>query len=230
MFKTLQPCARFARAALLPAVLALSSWAAAAAPVLFNTGVDAAGTPLSGNAIDPHYSIVNSAAFGPAAYAVRSADAPTLITPGGWLLDNAQSSWLVPVVGVFFTDVPGVTDNITYRTSFDLTGYDAASALINGLWATDDTGLEIRLNGVAVPGAGVAQFDAWTAFAINGGFLAGINTLEFDTRSTASPTGLRVEMTAQFTPIHRVPEPGSLALAALALAVVSRASLRRVKR
>ncbi len=209
------------RAALIPAALALSSWAALAGPVVFNTGVDASGTPLSGNAVDPHYTIVNPSPvgpFSPNAYAVRSADAPTLITPGVWLLDNALSSWLVPVVGVFFADVPGVTDNITYRTSFDLTGYDFATAQIDGQWATDDSGLAIRLNGVAVPGVGVAQHDLWTAFAINGGFLAGINTLEFDTRSTLSPTGLRVEMNGHFTPTdNRVPEPGSLALAALAM-------------
>jgi hypothetical protein len=210
------------RKLILPAALALSSWSASAAPILFNTGVDAAGMPLSGSAVDPHYTIVNPAAlaaFGPAAYAVRSADAPTVIMPGVWLADNAQSSWLVPVPGVFFTDVPGVTDDITYRTTFDLTGYDYTSAGIDGQWAADDRGMEIRLNGVAgrLPDRSVS-YDNWTRFIINGGFVAGLNTLEFDTRSTVSPTGLRVEMTGRFEPIgNAVPEPGSFALAALAL-------------
>ena len=56
-----------------------------------------------------------------------------------------------------------------------------------------------------VAGIAVAQADAWHSFSIAGGFVAGDNVLVFDTLSTQSPTGLRVEVTA-------VPEPGSAAL------------------
>ena len=201
-----------------------------AAPLVFNTGVDAAGVPLSGNAIDPHYSIVNSTAFGPSAYAVQAVDAPTVITPGVWLLDNTTSSWLVPVVGVFFVDVPGVTDEMTYRTSFDLSGFDFATGRIDGRWATDDSGLRIRLNGVEVPGVGVAQFDVWTPFAIASGFVAGVNTLEFDTRSTQTPTGLRVEMTGAFRPsTTAVPAPGGMTVAVLMLGALAGVIRRRTR-
>jgi hypothetical protein len=208
-------------AALLWPVLAVTSsttFAAATGPGPFNTGVDAAGAPLASNAIDPHYSIVNSPVFGPAAYAKHDADGVP-ITPGTWLLDgpNAQSSWLVPDLNFFFIDVPGVTDNITYRTTFDLTGYLPSPGLITGRWAADDTGLRIRLNGVEVPGISLAQYDLWTDFSITSGFQNGINTLEFDTRSTQNPTGLRVEMTSVFPP---VPEPATWALCALGLAVL----------
>jgi hypothetical protein len=196
-----------AAAALLAAASSLAS-AAATGPGPYNTGVSAAGTPLSGSAVDPHFTIVNSPAFGPAAYAVRESDGPPVV-PGTWLLDNNLSSWLVPVQGIFFTDVPGVTDLITYRTTFDLTGFIASTGKLLGKWAVDDTGLAIRLNGVVVPNTGTGQYDAWTDFSILSGFVSGLNTLEFDTRSTLTPTGLRVEFTNVFQP---VPEPATWGL------------------
>jgi hypothetical protein len=205
-----------ASALLGPLLLASSgTFAAASGPGPFNTGVNAAGAPLASNAIDPHYSIVNSTVFGPAAYAKHDADGPP-ITPGTWLVDgpNAASSWLVPDLNFFFIDVPGVTDNITYRTTFDLTGFAPNSFSINGRWAADDSGLRMRLNGVLVPGIAVAQYDLWTNFAISSGFQNGINTLEFDTRSTQNPTGLRVEMTSA------VPEPGTWLMCVLGLAAL----------
>jgi PEP-CTERM motif len=210
---------RSSTVALLWPLLAVGShtaWAAATGPGPYNTGVDVAGTPLSGSAADPHYSVVNSAAFGPAAYAVRQSDGPPVVA-GTWLLDNTLSSWLVPVPGIFFTDVPGVTDLITYQTVFDLTGYRPNSGSITGRWAADDTGLQIRINGAVVPGVALAPYDQWTAFSITGGFQSGVNTLQFDTRSTATPTGLRVEFTSVFQPTA-VPEPATWALVAVALA------------
>ncbi len=203
------------------AIASSATFAAAGGPGPYNTGVDTAGAPLASNAIDPHYSIVNSSVFGPAAYAKHGADGPP-ITLGTWLLDAAgpSSSWLVPDLDFFFVDVPGVTDDISYRTTFDLTGYSLVNASITGAWAADDTGLRMRLNGVLVPDIAVAQYDLWTDFSITGGFQNGINTLEFDTRSTQNPTGLRVEMTSVFQP---VPEPATWLICALGLAVLLQA-------
>ncbi len=183
--------------------------AASAGPGPYNTGLDAAGAVLASNAVDPHYQITRPALFGPT-YAKHDADGPPL-NAGGWLLDaqGSGSAWLVPSPDFFFGDVPGVTDLITWRTSFDLSGYDFASGHINGRWAADDSGLQIRLNGVSLAGVAVAQHDLWTAFSISGGFVAGVNVLEFDTYSTLNPTGLRVEFESVFAP---VPEPGTWAL------------------
>lgn len=187
--------------------------AQAANPGPFGTGLDASGTLLAQDAVDPHYEIVGSAVFGPAAYA-KLTGAP--IDNGAWINDSAASSWLVPAVDFFFLDQPGVTDTITYRTTFDLSAFSAPGWRIDGRWAADDSGLTLRLNGTVVPGTAVAQADRWTDFSITSGFLPGLNTLEFTTFSTVSPTGLRVEMTTT-----AVPEPGTWALMAAGLGVVA---------
>lgn len=199
-------------------------WAAQAAPVgLFNTGLDNSGAALASGASDTHYRVLN-AAFA-ATPVVKTAADGNPIAPGGWLLDSPQSAWLSPAGAWFFTDQPGITDQITYETSFDLTGYDT-QGVIEGRWAADDSGLAIRISGQAVPGLAVAQYDQWTTFTIRTGFLAGRNTLQFDTLSTQSPTGLRVEfLRTDFQ--AQVPEPGSAAL--LALGLVALTVARRAK-
>jgi len=182
------------------------------APLLYNTGVDDAGNPIASNAVDSHYQITGSGVFGPNAYAKHDGDGYP-IQAGVWLLDDGVSSWIVPSTNFFFGDQAGVTDRMTYRLRFDLTGYLPASGTVTGRWAVDDTGLDMRLNGVSVPGAtgnNQPNYAAWSNFTISSGFIDGINTLEFDTESTLNPTGLRVEFTSVvFQP---VPEPGTGAM------------------
>jgi PEP-CTERM motif len=196
--------------------------ALAALPGPFNTGVDDTGAALADDAVDPHYSIVGSTVFGPAAYAKRTGGP---ISNGAWVDDSTASAWLVPATEYGFTDQPGLTDAITYRTSFDLGAYTAPGWRITGRWAADDSGLTIRLNGELVAGVPVAQADQWHSFEIGSGILPGLNTLEFSTFSTVSPTGLRVEMVT--TP---VPEPSTVVLwlaGAAGLAAWRRGSARQ---
>ncbi|MCE4555720.1 PEP-CTERM sorting domain-containing protein [Pelomonas cellulosilytica] len=197
--------------ALAAALAALPALAANPGP--YNTGVDASGAPLAQDAVDAHYEIVDSAAFGPAAYA-KTTGAP--IDNGAWINNSSASRWLVPTTDFFFTDQPGITDTITYRTTFDLGAYSAPGWRIDGRWAADDSGLTVRLNGVVVPGLGIAQADAWTPLHITSGILPGLNTLEFSTSSTLSPTGFRAEMVT--TP---VPEPSTWLLLAGGLGLVA---------
>lgn len=199
--------------ALALAAAVLCAPALAANPGPFGTGLDAGGAPLAQDAVDPHYEIVGSAVFGPAAFAKLSG-AP--IDNGAWINDSTASTWLVPALDFFFVDQPGLTDSITYRTTFDLSAFSAPAWRIDGRWAADDSGLTIRLNGAVVPGVPVAQADRWAAFSITSGILPGLNTLEFTTFSTVSPTGLRVEMTT--TP---VPEPTTWLLMAAGLGIVA---------
>ena len=199
--------------ALALAAALLAAPALAANPGPFGTGLDASGAPLAQDAVDPHYTIVGSSVFGPAAYAKLSG-AP--IDNGAWVNDSTASTWLVPSTDFFFLDQAGITDTITYRTTFDLSAYSAPAWRIDGRWAADDSGLTIRLNGVVVPGVAVAQADQWATFAITSGILPGLNTLEFTTFSTVSPTGLRVEMTTS-----AVPEPTTWLLMAAGLGALA---------
>lgn len=203
----------FPTALALAAAAFLAAPAQAANPGPFGTGLDASGARLAQDAVDPHYTIMGSAVFGPDAYAKLSG-AP--IDNGAWVNDSAASSWLVPATDFFFLDQSGVTDTITYRTTFDLSAFSAPGWRIDGRWAADDSGLTIRLNGAVVPATAVAQADRWADFHITSGILPGLNTLEFTTFSTVSPTGLRVEMTTT-----AVPEPGSWALMAMGLGLVA---------
>lgn len=188
---------------LLAALLLTAGTASAQVSGLFNTGVNATGAPLSGYAVDPHYAIVGSAVFS-SAYASRAADGPPIST-NAWLPDTALSSWINPAVGTGFTDQPGMTDALRYETRFTVQPGSEGWVQLAGRWAADDSGLRIWLNGVQVAGVPVAQADAWHAFSITQGFVAGDNVLAFDTLSTVSPTGLRVEVSA-------VPEPATVGL------------------
>jgi hypothetical protein len=193
----------------LTAALSLLALPSAHAVGPFNTGVDATGAPLALNAVDPHYRIVGSTVFGLTAYA-----APTAITliNGAWVNSPSPSTWLVPSTDLLFIDQPGLTDTIRYQTDFDLSATQAPGWRIDGRWAADDSGLTIKLNGLALTGLAVAQADKWTLFSITSGILPGLNTLEFITFSTVSPTGLRVEMLTTAVP---EPETWGLMLAGL---------------
>jgi hypothetical protein len=91
---------------------------------------------------------------------------------------------------------------------------NAATAVLIGQWATDDAGVDIRINGVST-GNTAAGFTGWSAFTLSGGFIAGINTLDFIVSNSpgdsGNPTGLRVEMLGTADPAG-VPEPMSLVL------------------
>lgn len=207
----------FTKSALVASIASLALWAgqAQAAPItsLFNTGVDASGTPLADNALDPHYVITSPAASTP--FVATSAGGYPI---GEWIGDNATSAWIAPTADTFDAAVTFV-----YRTSFDLTGFDPASALISGVWATDDPGTDILINGASTGNASCC-FTGFTPFSITSGFVAGINTLDFFVFNSGGPTGLRVEMTGTADP---VPEPVTLSLLGAGLAGV--AGLRRRK-
>jgi len=167
---------------------------------LFNTGVDSGGNVLTNNTIgDPHYSLI----------AVPSGSTNTrIITSAGgfpigpYLGDNTLSRWIGPNNDA---DLNGPVGNFTYRTTFDLTGFNPSTALISGKWSSDNNGLSILLNGVNIgtPAIPFTAFTNWFPFSISSGFVGGINTLDFLVYNGGGPTALRVEMagTASAVPI-----------------------------
>ena len=159
---------------------------------VFNTGVAANRTLLPGGSVDPHYTLIASAEPtlpGP------NAIVTTQIADGYWIPQGPNSKWIAPSANQSF---PGANPcnaagSYTYRTLIDLTGFDPATAVIQGQWAVDNQGAAIRLNGVSI-GATQPGYNPFQMFTINSGFIAGVNTLDFVTSDQGCPNGLRVEI------------------------------------
>jgi hypothetical protein len=159
---------------------------------LFNTGVDAAGVSLAGGSVDPHYKLIQSADptfTGPDAIVVSQ------IAEGYWVPQSATSKWIAPSANQQY---PGATPcnaagTYVFRTTFDLAGFDPATAMIAGQWGADNSGAAVRLNGVSL-GITAGSYAPLTAFTITSGFVAGTNTLDFEILDSGCPNGLRVEL------------------------------------
>jgi len=179
---------------LTPLLASLSCLCAYAAPIpgLFNTGLDTEGVllPASG-AVDPHYEIILSADAG-----LPGPDAVTLnpgFPVGPWVAEGPDSRWIAPQAN----QGNGAGGEYRYRTTFDLTGFDESTASISGEWAIDNEGTDILINGTSTGNLNTNGFAALTAFTVNSGFVAGVNTLDFvvfNAGAGVGPTGLRVRM------------------------------------
>ena len=111
---------------------------------VFGTGLDASGHLLADGAADPHYALIS----GP------STAAPVVLPQGGfpfpyWTADGPNSAWITPGGALAnanngYQQPEGDSD---YRTTFDLTGYNAATAEIMGLIGADNTVTQVLLNG-----------------------------------------------------------------------------------
>jgi hypothetical protein len=196
---------------------------------LFNTGVDGSSQVDLNGTTDIHYSVSYSAGgvtYGSAqnAYAATSAGGFPI---GPWLGDNSTSTWISDVTPAGSGSANGYFD---FKTTFDLTGLNPATASISGQWAVDNTG-SILINGTDTGNNiawGVPSFENWHSFSINSGFIAGTNTLDFIVRNwwgpdnpdapNAGPEGLRVEMSGTASAV--VPEPGSFTLFSLVFATI----------
>jgi hypothetical protein len=189
---------------------------------LFNTGVDASGTPLSDGTIgDPHYTLV-SVPSGTTDLRVRTSAGGYPIPP--YIGDDSLSAWIGPNND---PQVDGPVGLFDYRTTFDLTGLNPATASISGGWSSDNDGVKILLNGVDTgnPPTSFIQFAiGFAPFSIGSGFVSGVNTLDFIVDNGGGPTALRVEMTGNAAVI---PEPATLALAGIGLVSLAGYGWRR---
>ena len=211
------------------AIAGLSLPASGTPTTIFNTGV-VSQSPLmlaAAGAVDLHYSLIASADAGgpgPTAY-VAGPNGVYPIPP--WLLNGPDSNWISPFVAAGTSATMGT---YTYRTTFDLSGPLAGTAVLTGRWATDNTG-EMVLNGVSL-GITSGGFLAWSPFTISSGFVAGLNTLDFVVTNAPgtglNPTSLRVEISGEAG--TAAPEPSTglvVALSLCGLAGWSRARTRQ---
>jgi hypothetical protein len=178
--------------------------------VVFNTGVDASGVPLPNSpaSIDPHYTLITApGGLGPDAHVEDESVFP--IVSGPWLPNSPTSKWIAPAFNT--SGAPG--GQYWYESIFDLGGWDPSEVVLTGLWATDDPGLDILINGVST-GITSGGFGSYTPFTIDSGFTWGTNSLVFGVNNGGSYTGLRVEGLTVFAGRY-IPEPGSLTLLAI---------------
>ncbi|WP_374656097.1 PEPxxWA-CTERM sorting domain-containing protein [Phenylobacterium sp.] len=202
----------FAAAAVASIALACAGGASAAAVTVYNTGQGAA----AGNGqADAHYTISGSD-FG------ASGQAKTYYNPA-YAAEDGDSRWVSysgsPFSGVGFT---------TFQTTFDLTGYDIASAVLSGRWGVDNEGV-VLLNGVQIAslsGTLYENFNQLHQFGANSGFLQGLNTLQFVVHDTGSPMAFRTDDMSLTANVSAVPEPATWAMMIVGFGLVG-ATVRR---
>lgn len=169
-------------------------------PGVFPTGVSDLREPLAAGSADPHWVLASSAdpAFpGPIARVVNEGFP---IPP--WIDNDTGSKWIGPRADAGSGAAPG---NYTYQLRFSLDGFEPDTAVLAGRWATDNGGVEVRLNGQVVLGpndGGFVQFSP--PFEIRTGFAEGENVLEFvlnNAGGDANPTGFRAELAGTAEPV-----------------------------
>ena len=176
-------------------------------PGLINTGTDTDEGPAL-----PHGSAVaswalTSSPLGTNPITVHTSVGAFPIPP--WLSDTTSSAW----IGPDDPDINGPAGEDQYSISFDLTSFDLDSVIIRGLWATDDGGVGIFLNGVDTgnfPSVGFTENTFFSLSVEEGDSLqSGSQHALLSAQQRGGPTGFRAEF---LTATGIVPEPGALSL------------------
>jgi hypothetical protein len=161
-------------------------------PLDISTGFDReAGAVLADAEADDDYTVTDPFDITDHAIAIPAGEAP--IPP--WVANSVNSRWIgLPGASAA---APGL---YRFLTEVTLAGEaEAESAFIEGLWATDDQGVDILINGVSTGLANTAGFAAFTVFppaAGQGLFVPGPNAIEFLVMNGGlgpNPSGLRVD-------------------------------------
>ncbi len=194
-------------------------------PGVYNTGLGIGGTELAtgDGQVDANYFVVASTQPG----VVAGSNALTYYNPA--YLQDGPLSRIVNATGTDF-GVDGTST--TFRTTFNMTGYDFANATLSGQTLSDNS-LSIFLNGNFV--AAATGFTTLTAFGTSSFFTTGINNLDFVLANAGGPTafqvaGLTVTAAALDTPpvTGAVPEPAAWAMLLVGFTFVG-ASMRARK-
>jgi PEP-CTERM motif len=205
-------------------------------------------SPTSGNGLLPdgnwQVSVGSSGTF-QSAFVTTNGVGPVLGGSGlggGWTFNTtnagstAGSAWIMPGS----TQTANFTDQTqyTYRTSFDLTGYNLSTVNISGMWNGDNEGLGVYLNGILISQGSLPSGGQFALSMVNfsipigsSAFISGINTLDFKllndftgngTKGIDNPTGVRVQFISATGTFGNssVPEPSSFIMLGLGLAAL----------
>ncbi|HEY1120040.1 MAG TPA: Ig-like domain-containing protein, partial [Haloferula sp.] len=171
-------------------------------PGVFATGVNDFGQALPAGAIDSHYSLIVNPD--------NPSSTDVLVQnpiPGSWVPHTSTSTWVGPRAmtsgaAALNSDAGEGAGTYVYRTKIDLTGFDVSSVQISGTWATDNSGLAIRVNGAAtgITNSTGVTYGVLAPFTINStnapSLTAGINNIDFvvnNADAVTGYTGLHVE-------------------------------------
>ncbi len=166
-------------------------------PDLYNTGVDNQRYILSDGSTDMHYMLMSSADVnypGPEAKVSLSTGFPM----ERWFPNNELSKWIAPRTDAGKFNEVGV---YIYRIRFDLSKFKPETAIIRGLWSSDNNGVDILINGNST--GYITPIEAYYGmfpFEIKSGYTGGINTIDFVVNNVNAPTGLRVEIKGMAEP------------------------------
>jgi hypothetical protein len=155
-----------------------------AMPPLELFSLDSTGVGLDRGAADPHWEIVavtTDPTFKPRPAVVADPE------PDYWPDARDKAQWIS--LSKALPDLPGGC-RMTFRTKFNLTGFDAATARIEGYCATDDWPVELRLNGhvsVPLPPEKRTLTLPVVPLQIDKGFVAGENVLEIVVENAVVP-------------------------------------------
>lgn len=120
-----------------------------------------------------------------------------------------------------------------FTTTFSLAGYDPTSASLGYQCGVDNTLNAVRLNGVVVLGASCVFHALSATQSISSGFVAGINTLEFEVNGDQVTDGFifnNTSFSARQIGTTVAPEPSTILLLATGLGVLGVTARRRKTR
>lgn len=165
---------------------------------LENTGVNSDGSLAAQGSTDQNFT---------------SPDGPIYVISanGAWADPGGVASYVAPDPGDGSTYGGGFY-TLDYDISFDLTGLDPSSVLIEGSWSTDNSGNDILINGQST-GNTSTGFGGFTDFTLSGSsglFTTGINTLDFNWSNDGGPGGVAIEFSSATA--NPTPEPASMGL------------------
>ena len=162
-------------------------------PGIGSTGIGADGMQIPDGEGDPRYVLAENPDGEVNAPATVHLTSIPPITPVNWVGISDTSKWISSRAD----SAQAPAGDYVYQTTFNLTGFEAASTVITGTWTSDNAGKAIRVNGVATGITAPGTFTTLTPFRIddtNANFVTGVNTLEFVIENTSvGPTGLRVD-------------------------------------
>ncbi len=176
------------------------------AEVRLTVATHGTGAGLGGGAADPNWKIVSM----PGLAAGQSRPALVLTNPRpDYAGVGPDACWVAPTARLLNAS-PG---KYVYRTTLDLTGYNAGSASVKAVMTADDGILDVRVNGtsIALPPATVNQA-TWRSVAqtalVGAPWRAGPNQLDVvvyngTTGTRLNPTGLLFGWTVTAAPLVR---------------------------